>query len=120
VRLNAIGEENAEAAAIDLDTLRSYIIDNQKSLNDFDIWILNGLDELIVNVEKGFMNYSFTNVIEDVVKFTWNNFCDRYIEIAKLQKHDLTDKVMLYIVGTLLKLLHPVAPFVTDALYSDM
>lgn len=74
----------------------------------------------IVNVEKWFITYAFTNVIDDVVKFTWNNFCDRYIEIAKLQKHDLTDKIMLYIVGTLLKLLHPVAPFTTDALYTDM
>jgi valyl-tRNA synthetase len=122
VWINAIGEENSAASEIkiDLDTLREYIKDNQKSLNDFDVWILNGLDELIILLDKQFVAYNFTQAIDDVVKFTWNNFCDWYIEIAKIQRHEFTDKIMLYVVGSVLKLLHPVAPFVTEALYHDM
>jgi len=53
VWLNAIGEENnSTAVSIDLEVLRTYIKDNQNLLNDFDIWILNGLDECITHVEK--------------------------------------------------------------------
>lgn len=89
-------------------------------LNDFDKRILNGLDDLIVLTQKSYEQYVFTQSIDDSIKFTWNNFCDRYIEIAKIQRHELTDKIMLYCIGTLIKLLHPVAPFVTDALYHDM
>lgn len=131
VRINAIGEEgqdNQEPGSnnqelrtmIDLDVLRQYIKDNQNILNDFDIWILNGLDDLIQFTDKQFATYNFTQAVDDIVKFTRNNFCDRYIEIAKIQKHELSEKIMLYIIGTLLKLLQPVAPFVTQALYSDI
>lgn len=125
VRINSIGEGDAESEVhntvnIDLDVLKEYIFEHKDKLNDFDIWILNGLDDLIVNTEKSFESYNFTTQVDDIVKFTWNNFCDWYIEIGKLQKHELTDKIMLYVIGTLLKLLHPVAPFVTQALYDDM
>lgn len=122
VRLNAIWEESAEKAdfKIDLLVLQSYILDHMDMLNDFDKRILNGLDDLIVLTQKSYEQYAFTQSIDDSIKFTWNNFCDRYIEIAKIQRHELTDKIMLYCIGTLIKLLHPVAPFVTDALYHDM
>ena len=71
---------------IELNVLKDYIFEHKDKLNDFDIWILNGLDDLITNTEKSFENYNFTSQVDDIVKFTWNNFCDWYIEIGKLQK----------------------------------
>lgn len=105
---------------IDLSILTDYIKENQATLNDFDRWILNGLDELIAQSDKLFAIYTFTQSLEDLVKFIRNNFCDWYIEIAKIQKNDLTDKILLYCIGTILKLLHPFAPFVTQAIWHDM
>lgn len=117
---NSVPKITEPTLTIDLDVLKEYIIENKDLLNDFDIWILNGLDDLLLQTEKQFENYNLSQSVEELVKFTWNNFCDWYIEIAKTQQHALTEKVMLYIVGVLLKLLHPVAPFVTQALYHDI
>ncbi|HMY80374.1 MAG TPA: valine--tRNA ligase [Candidatus Absconditabacterales bacterium] len=121
VWLNAVGDSGDMAkTSIDLEVLKSYINDHIDQLNDFDKWILYGLDDLIYQSIKGFESYAITQQLDEIVKFIRNNFCDWYIEIAKLQKHDLTEKILLYSIGTILKLLHPYAPFVTQALYYDM
>lgn len=122
VWINAIGEESAQKGdfKIDIDTIRTYIMDHSDLLNDFDKRILTWLDDIIALTHKSYEQYAFTQSIDNTLSFVWNNFCDRYIEIAKIQKHELTDKIMLYCIGTILKLLHPVAPFVTDALYQDI
>ncbi len=122
VWMNTIGETEwgEQPARLDLEVLRQYIKDNQDKLNDFDRRILNGVDELIINTDRQFDAYTFPQSADEIVKFIWNNFCDRYIEIAKIQKNDFTDKILLYVIGTMLKLLHPFAPFVTEELRSVM
>ncbi|MFZ5341510.1 MAG: class I tRNA ligase family protein [Patescibacteria group bacterium] len=47
----------------------------------------------------------------------WHDLCDWYIEISKLDHSDYTDKVLLYSVSTILKILHPFVPFVTEKLW---
>ena len=53
------------------------------------------------------------------IDLVWNDFCDRYIEIAKIEKSEMTDMVMLYALGTFFKLLHPALPFVTEKLWEN-
>lgn len=54
--------------------------------------------------------------LQETIDLIWHHFCDRYIEITKLQQSDYTNKVMLYALGTFYKLLHPALPYATEKL----
>lgn len=58
--------------------------------------------------------------LQESIDLVWNDFCDRYIEISKREKSEMTDTVMLYALGTFLKLLHPALPFATEQLWQQM
>jgi valyl-tRNA synthetase len=93
-------------------------IDKSKfSKSDQDI--LSKLDKIIVSTTKNLNNYRFGQASEDLYHFFWHEFCDIYIEDAK-NRGEETIPVLLTVLTTSLKLLHPFIPFVTEIIYQDL
>jgi valyl-tRNA synthetase len=89
-------------------------------LTDADRWILGRLEEVRAEVDSAFDGYEFSRACEALYHFTWDEFCDWYVELAKTQVADglsHTTAVLAAVLDTLLRLLHPVIPFVTEALW---
>ena len=91
--------------------------------SEIDIWILNKLNEVIVSVEDALDNYRFAEYCQKVYDFVWKNFCDHYIELSKISlKNEQTTEgtrfTLNYVFISILKLLHPIMPFITEELYS--
>ncbi len=92
-------------------------------LTDADRWILGRLEEVRAEVDSAFDVYEFNRVCEALYHFTWDEFCDWYVELAKVQLAEgmaHTTVVLAAVLDTLLKLLHPVMPFVTEILWKAM
>lgn len=83
-----------------------------------DKWILTKLNELIKNVDNDLKNYRFSDAATKIYDFTWGQYCDWYLEISK-GKH-LNPIVLLHVLKTLLKLLHPFIPFITETIWSHL
>ncbi|MGH3636419.1 MAG: class I tRNA ligase family protein, partial [Mycobacterium sp.] len=89
-------------------------------LTDADRWILGRLEEVRAEVDSAFDGYEFSRACEALYHFTWDEFCDWYVELAKTQLADgfsHTTAVLAAVLDTLLRLLHPVIPFITEALW---
>lgn len=82
-----------------------------------DKWILARFSETAKKVGSLIDRYDFSLAIEVLRDFTWNDFADWYLEIAKIEKEK--DDVLLYILERLLILWHPFAPFVTEEIYKN-
>ncbi len=106
-----------EDTHINYDALWELLRNNQDKLNDFDMWIMTQLDDLIEEMEKGMTSFHFWESTSNIQKFVWNKFCDWYLEITKQEKSDFTDTVLLYSIGTIMKLLHPIIPFITEDIW---
>ena len=94
----------------------NYTLDN---LSEEDKWILTKLNNLIKTVTKRMERYEFNIAGSELYSFIWNDFCDNYIEFAKFSLDDLTTKsVLLKVLTSILKMLHPFMPYVTDEIYN--
>ncbi len=87
------------------------------NLSKADKWILTLKNELIKDVRKNMDSYDFHNVGNMLYKFIWEDFCDNYIELSKANMNDTTKAVLLDVLTTILKLLHPFMPYVTEEIY---
>ena len=86
-----------------------------------DKWILIKLNKLIKEVRKNLDKYELYNAGNAIYSFVWDNFCDNYIEMAKHSIDDNTTKsVLLKVLVSILKLLHPYMPFTTDEIYNHL
>ena len=93
-----------------------------------DKWILLKLNETIKEVTQALEEYRFNDAALAIYHFTWHNFCDWYIELSKVQlsqKDDLqlresTQKVLLFVLERILKLLHPFMPFITEEIWQKI
>lgn len=99
------------------EAVRQQLIDWLDQTNDFDRWILTGLDELITKQHELFAMYQIGEFSSQLMTFVWSSFCDWYIEISKQVTSPMTDTVMIYTITTLCKLLHPYIPHVTEQLW---
>jgi valyl-tRNA synthetase len=92
-------------------------------LTDADRWILGRLEEVRAEVDSTFDSYEFSRACEALYHFTWDEFCDWYVELAKTQLAEgltHTTAVLAAVLDTLLRLLHPVIPFITEALWQAL
>ncbi len=89
-----------------------------QNLSKADKWILTLKNNLIKDVTKNMDSYDFHNVGNMLYKFIWEDFCDNYIELSKAAMNDTTKSVLLDVLTTILKLLHPFMPYVTEEIYS--
>ena len=89
------------------------------ALSEEDKWILTKLNNLIKTVTKSMEHYEFNIVGSELYSFIWNDFCDNYIEFAKFSLESLTTKsVLLKVLTSILKMLHPFMPYVTEEIYN--
>ncbi|OKH81246.1 valyl-tRNA synthetase [Mycobacterium sp. ST-F2] len=95
-------------------------------LTDADRWILGRLEEVRAEVDNTLERYEFSRACEALYHFAWDEFCDWYLELAKAQlfeggsRTEHTKAVLAAVLDVLLKLLHPVMPFVTEALWKSL
>lgn len=92
-----------------------------------DKWILSKLNELVKFVTKAMDKYDLGMASTKVHEFIWTDFCDWYIELSKTAlnsgnqlKKENTVSVLNYVLRTVLKLLHPFAPFITEEIYKNL
>ncbi|KWX68100.1 valine--tRNA ligase [Mycobacterium sp. NAZ190054] len=134
----AIGEDHARASrnfATKLFNATRFALLNGASpaplpataeLTDADRWILGRLEEVRAEVDSALDGYEFSRACEALYHFAWDEFCDWYVELAKVQLgaedgHTArTTAVLAFVLDVLLKLLHPVMPFVTEVLWKTL
>ena len=88
-----------------------------------DKWILNELNELTKSVNEKFDNYDIGMAASSLYDFFWTKFCDWYIEISKVtinKNKEATLATLNYVLTSLLKMLHPFIPFVTERIYQEL
>lgn len=108
-----------------LKTLNSKQILNSKFQTAADKRILRALDKTIKAVNSDLEGFEFGKAARTVYNFFWHDFCDQYLEASKAKmqapKYKMqTIKILLYVLLSSLKLLHPFAPFITEEIYQQL
>lgn len=102
-------------------------LDGAKDLSLADRALLSGLQDLIDDVSSGLEAYRLSEVGERLYSFTWDFFCDWYLELSKgdpsssdgLRRAGANHAVLVHALRTILQLLHPYCPFVTEELWEQ-
>ena len=91
-----------------------------EELSTVDRWILSRLQHVIDEVDEEFERYEFAKICDTLYHFAWDDVCDWYLELSKpvVAARPQTRRVLGHVLDQLLRLLHPVVPFVTDELWT--
>ena len=95
-------------------------------LSTVDRWILSRLQHVTAEVDEQFEAFEFAKVCDVLYHFAWDDVCDWYVELAKPvlaeggPAADATRRVLGHVLDQLLRLLHPVIPFVTEELWTAL
>lgn len=88
-----------------------------ENLSITDKWILTKLNNLVKSVRSNMEKYEYQNVGSSLYSFIWEDFCDWYIELSKNDMSITNKSVLLKVLTTILKMLHPFMPYVTEEIY---
>jgi valyl-tRNA synthetase len=90
------------------------------ALGPVDRWIVSRLDEVVEEVDGLIESYEFAKATAALYHFVWDEFCDWYLELAKVDLGAPTQRVLGHVLDVVLRLLHPFVPFVTDTLWTAL
>ena len=117
-RFTLMNLEGFEPVAVPWDRL---------ALSDADRWILTRLEETIRTTVQALEDYKFNEAASTLYTFTWHNFCDWYIEMAKdalygddPQARARVQYVLFTVLEQLLRMLHPFMPFITEEIWQAL
>ena len=92
-----------------------------------DKWILKRLNDAIVEITSNLEKYEIGVAADRIESFIWNEYCDWFIEFAKIrlygeneEKKENVKKVLLYVLKNMISLLHPFMPFITEEIYDQL
>jgi valyl-tRNA synthetase len=91
-----------------------------------DRWVLSRLNRTVAAVDEFYEDFQFAKLSEALFHFTWDEFCDWYVELAKTPlaaggaAAERTQLVLGQVLDTVLRLLHPIVPFVTEQLWTTL
>ncbi|KMY54920.1 valine--tRNA ligase [Bacillus sp. FJAT-27231] len=114
-------------ALMNMNGLKYEEIDLSGEKSVADKWILTRLNDTIVNVTKLADRYEFGEVGRVLYNFIWDDFCDWYIEMAKLPLYGedeaakkTTRSILAYVLDNTMRLLHPFMPFITEEIWQNL
>jgi valyl-tRNA synthetase len=96
------------------------------SLDDINKWILTRLDETVSDVDAYLEKFEFAKACELIYHFAWDDLCDWYLELTKSSfakggaEAASTQRVLGHVLDQLLRLMHPVMPFITEELWCNL
>ena len=93
---------------------------NTSDATIFDKWIMYKLDNVTKDFKKYSSTYRFDLMANSIYEFVWNEYCDWYLEIVKNNTTETTKNYLIYSIIRILKICHPIIPFITEDIWSNL